>query len=240
MKKFLKGLYILISFVFVCLIVGLSYFIFKGYNMYKDAIDNKSVHKMVEQIRSKDGFTYINELPDIYVDAVISVEDHRFYKHKGIDYIAIIRALVHDIKNKDFAEGGSTITQQLSKNVYFSQDKKIERKIAEVFMAYKIEKELSKDEILELYLNTSYFGDGYYTIKDASVGYFGKEPIDLSDAEAIMLAGIPNAPSIYAPTNNFELAKQRQRQVLDKMVEYNYISKEEMDNILEVSINVIN
>ena len=120
----------------------------------------------------------------------------------------------------------------LAKNIYFTQEKELTRKVAEVFMAFKIEKNLEKDEILELYLNTSYFGDGYDTAKEASIGYFGKELKDLSDYEAVMLAGIPNAPSVYAPTKNLKLAKQRQKQVLDKMVEYKYISKDRADEIL--------
>ena len=96
-----------------------------------------------------------------------------------------------------FVEGGSTITQQLLKNVYFTQEKKMTRKVAEVFMAIEIEKKYDKDEILELYLNTCYFGDGYYTIKEASRGYFDKKPKEMSEYEAIMLAGIPNAPPAY-------------------------------------------
>ena len=114
----------------------------------------------------------------MYINAVISVEDHRFYKHPGIDIISIGRAVINDIKAMSFVEGGSTITQQLAKNIYFTQEKKIERKIAEVFMAFDIEKKYDKNEILELYVNTSYFGDGYYTVKEASRGYFAKEPPD--------------------------------------------------------------
>lgn len=132
----------------------------------------------------------------------------------------------------NFVEGGSTITQQLAKNIYFTQDKKIERKFAEVFMAFEIEKNYSKDEILEFYINTSYFGDNCYTVKEASRHYFNKEPMEMTDYESIMLAGIPNAPSVYAPTQNLELAKQRQKQVLSKMVEYEYITQEEADNII--------
>lgn len=103
----------------------------------------------------------------MYINAVISVEDHRFYSHHGIDMIAIGRATINDIKAMRLVEGGSTITQQLAKNIYFTQEKKITRKIAEVFMAFTIEKNYSKDQILELYLNTSYFGDGYQTVKEA-------------------------------------------------------------------------
>lgn len=228
MKKLLK----IISIILLILLFISFVYLGKGYKMYKNALNDLPINKMKEEIKSKKNYTNINEMPKIYLNAVISIEDHRFKKHKGIDIISLGRALVHDIKNMNFAEGGSTITQQLAKNVYFSQEKKIERKIAEIFMAFKLEKELSKDEILELYLNTSYFGDGYYTVKEASLGYFYKNPIDLTDYEATLLAGIPNAPSIYAPTQNPDLAKQRQRQVLDKMIEYGYLTKKEAKTIL--------
>lgn len=229
MKKFLKALLILI-------LIGISLSLLvigNGYNMYKEAIDKISIENKVKEIQSKENYTRISELPQMYINAVISVEDHRFYKHPGIDIIAIGRSVVNDIKTMSFAEGGSTITQQLAKNIYFTQEKKIERKIAEVFMAFDIEKRYNKDEILELYLNTSYFGDGYYTVKEASIGYFGKEPIKMSDSECIMLAGIPNAPSVYAPTKNPELAKQRQKQVIEKMIKNKYITQEEADKILK-------
>lgn len=100
-------------------------------------------------------------------------------------------------------------------------------------MAFKIENKCEKDEILKLYLNTSYFGDGYYTVKEASLGYFGKKPNQMTDYEAIMLAGIQNAPSVYSPTKNAELAKQRQKQVINKMIEYKYLTDSEANKILE-------
>ena len=153
--------------ILVLLFVGLL-LLGKGYNIYKDAIKKVPLSEKIESIKKKDNYTKINEVPQMYINAVISVEDHRFYKHKGIDVIAIGRAVINDIKQMDFVEGGSTITQQLSKNLYFTQEKKITRKIAEVFMSFKIEKNYNKNEILELYLNTSYFGDGYYTLKEAS------------------------------------------------------------------------
>lgn len=201
--------------------------------MYKEAIQETPLEEKVEEIKSKANYTKISELPQMYLDAVISVEDHRFYKHSGIDVIAIGRAIINDIKAMDFVEGGSTITQQIAKNEYFTQEKKITRKIAEVFMAYEIEKNYLKDEILELYINTIYFGNGYYNIKDACEGYFGKSPNEMTEGECIMLAGIPNAPSVYNPKENPKLAKERQKQVADKMVEYGYLSKEKEDEILE-------
>ena len=227
-KKILKILFILF-------LIGLSIslvFIGAGYSMYKEAIEAVPLDEKIAEIKSKENYTYIEELPQMYIQAVISVEDRRFYDHPAIDIIAIGRATINDIKAMSFVEGGSTITQQLAKNIYFTQEKKITRKIAEVFMAFEIEKAYEKDEILELYLNTSYFGDGYYTVKEASRGYFGKEPEDMTDYECIMLAGIPNAPSVYAPTKNPDLAKQRQRQVADKMVRNGYLTEEEAEEIL--------
>ena len=223
---------VIIGIIILCLIVGIIV-IGSGYAMYKNAIEETPLSVMVEEIKSKDNYTKIEELPKMYKDAVIAVEDHRFYKHNGIDIIAIGRAIINDIKAMRFVEGGSTITQQLSKNTYFTQEKKLTRKVAEVFMALEIEKNYDKDEILELYLNTSYFGDGYYTVKDASRGYFDKEPGEMTDYEAIMLAGIPNAPSVYAPTKNPDLAKQRQKQVMEKMIKYGYLTEKEAENILK-------
>ncbi len=230
MKKVIGKILIIILIIllsFGLIIVG------TGYNMYKEAIEKVPLEQKVEEIKEKDNYTTLEEMPDLYKMAVIAVEDHRFYEHGGIDIIAIGRALWNDIKALSFVEGGSTITQQLAKNTYFTQEKELTRKVAEVFMAFEIEKNYDKDEILELYLNTSYFGDGYDTVKEASRGYFEKEPMELTDYEAVMLAGIPNAPSVYAPTKNLELAKQRQKQVLDKLVKYEYISKDKAEEILE-------
>lgn len=207
-------------------------FIGNGYNMYKEALKQMPLEEKIKSIREKENYTKIEEVPQMYINAVISIEDHRFYKHKGLDIIAVNRALINDIKAMDFIEGGSTITQQVAKNIYFTQEKKFIRKIAEVFMASKIEKNYKKEEILELYINTSYFGDGYYTLKEACRGYFNKEPSEMTDYECILLAGIPNAPSIYSLTKNPELAKQRQKQVMKKMIKYGYLTEEKANDIL--------
>ena len=229
MKKFLKILMIL-------LLIGLSIallIIGNGYTMYKEAIEKEPLEEKVTEIRGKESYTEFSELPQMYVNAVISVEDKRFFKHGGIDIIAIGRAAINDIKAMSYVEGGSTITQQLAKNMYFTQEKIMERKIAEVFMAWEIEANYSKEDIFELYVNSIYFGDGYYTVKEACEGYFNKEVSEMTDYECIMLAGIPNAPSVYAPTVNPELAKQRQRQVMDKMIENGYLTEEEANEILK-------
>ena len=125
---------ILVAVSITLLVIG------NGYNMYKGALEQMPLSKKVASIIEKENYSKIDEIPQIYKDAVISVEDHRFYKHNGVDIIAIGRAFVNDIKAMEFVEGGSTITQQLAKNIYFTQEKKITRKIAEVFMAFEIEK----------------------------------------------------------------------------------------------------
>lgn len=229
MKTFAK-IVLIISLVIISVAVAV---VGNGYEMYKEALETTPLEEKIASIRKNENYAKIEEIPKMYKNAVISVEDHRFYKHCGIDIIAITRAMINDIKAMDFVEGGSTITQQLAKNIYFTQEKKITRKIAEVFMAFEIEKNYSKDAILELYLNTSYFGDGYYNVKEACRGYFNKELNQMTDYESILLAGIPNAPSVYAPTKNPELARKRQKQVMEKMIKYEYLSKEEADYILK-------
>lgn len=228
MKKFKKILLLLILIILSILAI----YIGQGYKMYKNALDDKPLEEMVQEIRSQKSYTKISNIPDIYKDAVIAVEDHRYYDHKGIDIIAIGRALLNDIRARELIEGGSTITQQLAKNMYFTQDKTLTRKIAEVFMAKKIESNYNKEEILELYVNYIYYGSGYYDIKSASLGYFDKEPQDLTEGESIMLAGIPNAPSVYNPKVSPKLARERQKQVIDKMIKYGKLSEGKADEIL--------
>lgn len=232
MKKFKKILLVLILIILSILAI----YIGQGYKMYKNALDDKPLEEMVQEIRSQKSYTKISNIPDIYKDAVIAVEDHRFYDHKGIDIIAIGRALLNDIRARELVEGGSTITQQLAKNMYFTQDKTLTRKIAEVFMAKKIENNYNKEEILELYVNYIYYGSGYYDIKSASLGYFDKEPQDLTEGESIMLAGIPNAPSVYNPKVSPRLARERQKQVIDKMIKYGKLSEGKADEILSENL----
>lgn len=229
MKKFFKCL---ILSIILILIIIVGAFLYQGYSLYKQAITEMSIQDKIKEIKNKtENYTNYDELPQNYVNAVVAVEDRKFFEHKGIDIVAIARAIITDIKEMELAEGGSTITQQLAKNTYFTQKKEFTRKIAEVFMAFQYEKECSKEEIFELYVNTMYFGDGYYCIYDAAQGYFDKNVEEMNLYECTLLAGIPNAPSVYAPTKNPELAKQRQAQVLYKMVKYNFLTQEEADKI---------
>lgn len=224
----------ILAAIIIVVISVVGFYTYQGYDMYRNAIQEASVQEKVEEIKSEtENYTNIEDLPQDYLNAVVAVEDRRFYTHSGIDIISIGRAVVRNITEMDLVEGGSTITQQLAKNVYFTQKKEFTRKIAEIFMAIEIEKNCSKDEILELYVNTSYFGDGYYCVGDAAEGYFDKEPKNMDLYECTLLAGIPNAPSVYAPTKNPELAKQRQGQVVNKMVKYKYLTQEQADKIME-------
>ena len=209
------------------LALGAAAVIWQGYQMYSAALAEKPLTEAVEEIQSQSQYTSLSQLPDMYLDAVVAVEDHRFWKHHGFDIIAIGRAVKNNVVAGSLQEGGSTITQQLAKNMYFSLDKTFTRKVAETFMAMKMEREYTKDEILEIYVNTIYFGDGYYGIRQASEGYYGKEPAQLSDDECIMLAGLPNAPSVYSPSVNPELAAERQQYVAEQMEKYGYTGDEE-------------
>jgi len=224
-KRFL-GLCILL------LILTGGYFLYEGYQMYDTAMKELPLDDKITEIRQKPAYTTLEQLPKTYLEAVIAVEDKRFYEHPGIDPISIGRAIKNNIQYRKLMEGGSTITQQLAKNLYFTQDHNFTRKVAEGILALKLEQEFTKNEILELYVNCIYFGDGYYCVADASRGYFGKDPADMSDYESTMLAGIPNAPSAYAPTVNPDLAKKRQQKVLQSMVREKYLTQEEADQIL--------
>lgn len=233
MIKFIKRT---LLFIFTLIILAVGFVIYKGHKVYIEALNTMDLPTKIEKIKSDDNYVNLNSLPVYYKNAIVSVEDHRYYEHGPIDFIAIIRATVSNIRNKNLLEGGSTITQQVAKNLYFisSDTNSMYRKIAEIFMAYDLENNYSKDEILEFYINTIYFGDGYYGIESACNGYFDKFSKDMSLYEATMMAGVPNAPSVYAPTVNMNLALNRQRKVISTMVENGYLSQEQADELIKM------
>ena len=219
----------------IALIILIAVFILNGKKMYEDVIAEHSMSETIKEIRNDPNYVKLKDLPPAYPNAIIAVEDHRFKEHGAIDAIAIGRALWRNITNFSLLEGGSTITQQVAKNIFFITEKNAGvRKIAEIFAAYDLEKNYSKDEILELYINTIYFGDGYYGIKEACNGYLDIEPEDMTLYDCTMMAGIPNAPSVYAPTAHPELTKSRQEKVISDMVKYNYLSQEEANKLLGI------
>lgn len=170
---------------------------------------------------------HINDIPEKIQQAVIAVEDARFYDHGGVDLMGILRAFITNVKAGRVVEGGSTLTQQLVKIIYLTPEKKLKRKVKEAILAYRIDKALSKQKILEMYLNQIYYGRGAYGIEAAAVNYYGKTVADLTLAEASMIAGLPKAPGIYAPHLNPEKAVKRRNHVLFRMFETGFITEDE-------------
>ena len=172
----------------------------------------------------------INKVPQNLQNAFIAAEDNRFYEHIGIDPIGIFRAIFANLTNRGIAQGGSTITQQLAKNAFLSQEQTLKRKIQEAMLALEIEHKYSKKEILEMYLNQIYFGQGAYGIQTAAKTYFNKDVNELTLTQCAMLAGLPKSPNYYSPFNNLNEAKKRKNVVLDQMVKYGYVSAAEAED----------
>ena len=197
----------------------------------KDKLDRLVfLRQAVKERTKKENYVKLDNIAPELRQAVVAVEDGRFYSHGGIDAGGIIRAAAVNVESGKIEEGASTITQQLIKNLFLNSERTFDRKAEEIILAVDMEMNYSKDEILELYLNTIYFGSGFYGVGDATEGYFGKRPADLNLAESSMLAGVPNAPSLYSPYVDFIMAKKRQIIVLDAMVDKGFIDKAAAEN----------
>ena len=166
----------------------------------------------------------MDKIPKHVRAAFVSIEDNRFYEHSGIDYRGTFRAFISNLKGEE-VQGGSTITQQLAKNAFLTQERTISRKIKEAFLARQMENKYTKDEILNMYLNQIYFGEGAYGVESASLTYFGKHVQDIDLAEAATLAAIPKSPNYYDPMENPKANKERRDIVLDQMVKYGHITQ---------------
>jgi len=173
-----------------------------------------------------------DQIPPQMVEALLAIEDTSFFEHDGINYDAIFRAIIKDIKAMAMVEGASTLTQQLVKNTLLTREKKISRKIKELILSYKIESELTKVEILERYFNEIYLGHHYYGVKTAADGYFHKKLKDLTLKETAILVGLPKAPSYYAPTKNYDISLGRANRVIDRLYALKWITQEEHDKAL--------
>ncbi|MCX5843310.1 MAG: PBP1A family penicillin-binding protein [Deltaproteobacteria bacterium] len=178
------------------------------------------------------------DVPKIAIQAFVAAEDARFYQHTGFDLLSMVRAFLKNVEAGRIVQGGSTITQQVAKSLYLSSERSYVRKIREAILAYKIDKYLTKDEIMSLYLNHIYLGHGTYGIEAASEGYFGKSAKYLTLPEASLLAGLPKAPSTYSPFLHYDKARQRQVYVLDRMIEDGYITREEKERVLATHIKL--
>lgn len=230
-------LILIIVVVFIAFIAGAGFAILRDIPSIKDfgKVKNLSGTKvfaedgtLIGEFKIQKGiYIPLKQIPKHLIDAVIAVEDSRFWKHKGIDYIGIARALITDIFHMQLKEGGSTITQQLAKIMFLNPEKTLSRKIKEAYLAIKIERELSKEKILELYLNNVYFGHGAYGVEMASRIYFGKSVSHITLPEAALLAGLIKAPNNYSPYNDLVRSKQRQEIVLERMEKEELITPQE-------------
>lgn len=189
---------------------------------------------LVGELKAEKGiYIPLNTIPEHLINAVVAVEDQRFWRHKGIDYIAIMRALLKDVIYAEIREGGSTITQQLAKIMFLTPEKTIKRKVKEAALAIKMEKNLEKKEILELYLNRVYFGHGAYGVEMASKIYFGKSVKEIALHESALLVGLIRAPALYSPYIDLMRARDRQKLVLNRMVDEGYLKKSQREEALK-------
>jgi penicillin-binding protein 1A len=180
----------------------------------------------------------IAKVPRHVIDAFVSAEDSNFFKHEGISYSSIFRALYKNLMAGRIVQGGSTITQQVAKSFFLSSERTLSRKAREAILAYRMESYLTKEEILNLYLNQIYFGNGAYGIQSAAETYFGKDVSDLSLSEGALLAGLPKAPSKYSPYANPDLARHRQGYILSRMLEEGLLTKDSYDKALKEQLSI--
>ncbi len=243
-NQFIKGSIILIFLFLIALLIAFIY----AYNEIKIDMD-KIVHyspKISSVILDSRGnkisnimegehrlYAKYSEIPGDLIEAVVAIEDTRFFEHNGINPDAIIRAAVRNYKAGKKVEGGSTITQQLVKKVLLSPKKSYTRKLKEAILAIKVENELTKEQILERYLNEISFGSGYFGIKTASKGYFHKDLSELTLKEIALLVGLPNAPSFYNPRRHLDRALNRANTILNRMRELGWICKSDYENAIK-------
>lgn len=223
---------------------GLTGLLWLGYFLSELSVDISSIvdykPKLTTQFFDRNGelianvfdeenrkYASIDEIPSRVVEALVAVEDTAFFEHDGINIEAIFRAAIKDIQAMALVEGASTITQQLVKNLVLTRDKKFTRKLKEVLIAYEVEKSLSKEQIIERYLNEVYFGHGYYGIKTAAEGYFKKPLSALSIKEIAILVGLPKAPSTYDPTKQYDLSLSRANAVVTRLKDLGWINQDE-------------
>ena len=197
MKKLLFKMIIIL----LVIITGFcGYYGYLGYQIYQDKIQEQSLSERVNQLKSKEDYVTLDQISPIYKEAVLESEDRRFYQHGPVDYYGLARAMFINITTFSFKEGGSTITQQLAKNLCLSFKKDLSRKFAEVFIAKDLEDHYRKDEILEMYLNITYLGEGNYGIQAASQYYYHIDAIDLNKQQCDILVKTLKRPSVYNPS----------------------------------------
>lgn len=240
-KKIMK--FFITSIILFTIIIGALY----GYAYFSPKLDIVNTNQLyiyddnsnlIYQGSGNNEWVSLNEIADDLVNAVISTEDKNFYHHNGFDYFRIAKAMLTNIKSGKITQGASTISQQYIKNMYLEFDKTWKRKFEEALLTLKLEVHYSKDEILEVYLNTINFGQGNYGIENASEYYFNKKASNLTLEEAIILAGIPKSPNYYNPVSNYEASIKRAKIIAKAMLKNKYISEETYNNLFRKSIKI--
>ncbi len=239
-KRYRRYLFcFILAFIFLALITGWG--LHAGWFLPIDwenpepfYLEGSSIHRVnnglvldYEQRRIE--YVPLDKIPEDLVNAFIAIEDSRFYQHRGVDLIGIFRAMFANIQSGEVVQGGSTITQQLARNLFLDHRRTMERKMAEISIALQLERRYTKDQIMEMYLNQIYFGDGNWGVNQAARAYFNKDASSLTLAEAAVLAGLVQSPSTYTPVRGWTLAIARQKIVLNRMAELNYITPEEAE-----------
>ncbi len=236
--------YLAIVILATTLIVGVGFYVYFTRDLPSVSILSEYRPNLVTRVYSRDGEVVgefyierrivvpLQRMPRHLVDAFIAAEDAKFFEHKGIDYLSILRALYKNLKSGRIVQGGSTITQQVARSFFLSPEKTLSRKVKEAILAHRIESRLTKEEILFLYLNQIYLGNGAYGVQAASEIYFGKDVGELTVAEAALLAGLPKAPSRYSPYTNPSLARMRQEFVIKRMLEEGFMNRRQADEAL--------
>lgn len=244
-------LFIKLQIVFCLLIAaGIAYYHFGGYAEQVETLQNEArtlvknsnadtfKSSQTSEVYAADGtiisrlkgerdsyYVSIDDIPVHAISAMVSIEDKKFFRHAGVDYKALLRAAKSLIENGEITQGGSTITMQLARNIFLTQDQNLSRKVEEIFIAIELEEKYSKDQIMEFYLNNIYFGNGYYGIQAASRGYFNRDVGDLSLSEIAFLCAIPNNPTLYDPLTEMENTLGRRDRILKNMLEDGKISQ---------------
>lgn len=214
----------------------ISVYFSKLYHDYQVILQSKPLADVVLELTQNETYKKLYEISPSFINSIIAMEDRRFYERSGFDFRAFFRSIWVNLQTGELVQGGSTIPQQVGKLLYFDHLQTLDEKVIQVYIMYDLESQFSKDEILEMYVNSIYYGSGYTGIAEASQGYFGLAPINLEYTQSSLLAGIVAAPSVYDPRVNFDLSKQRQYAVLLSLVETGIITQEQMDQIFNEPI----
>ncbi|MGM9946719.1 biosynthetic peptidoglycan transglycosylase [Floccifex sp.] len=216
--------------------IGISSYLFICHRLYEQYKQNKEVSTLMQEVMNQKDFISFDQFPEYFVQATISIEDRRFYLHGGVDLIGVARAFVSQFDEDYIKSGGSTITQQTAKNLYGIYESNIWIKGSQMWMAWELEQNFSKEQIFAVYVNIINYGDNNEGIQEACQNYFGIDVSQMSIEQATILAGIPNLPSYYQLSNHYDNAKQRQYNVLVCMAQSGYISYEDIEVIFNGSV----